>query len=239
MWMDRRGHGGNRLGQEIIETDRPLFGGFEIISSSGLNIFIRGAWIELDNITVNIPSEKLSLPASEAEVFVFMNPNTKRIEQNTTGWPDAVPRLYKFSTGADAISSQEDCRPSCRFSQHSNFKTFDDYLVSEDTDIDIDWGLIDLEAVPDLVVPKNATVLKAYIGINDSGSPEAGVYASFRKPGDIEITREIRLYPQVSRVWFSVAAPIGLDANHRFERKIRVSENFQLRMTLLGWEYGR
>lgn len=223
---------------EIIDRDPTTRPAFSIYRRDGLKVFIGSAWVEFNNITALVESKELTLPASEAEIFIFVNPDTKEIEFNITGWPAECKQLYKMATDAGAIISEEDFRTSARHSQHTCYKTHTEYLVSENTNIDIDWGLIDLDSVSGLTLPADIKGVLAYVGITDSGSPGAGVFASFRKPGASVIQEGIRLYPQISGIWTSAAVPIGINSDHEFERKIKVSGTFQLRMTLLGLIWG-
>ena len=220
-------------------TDRPLLGGFEILSADSLNCQIRGTWFEINNISVKIPSKKFVLPASTAEIFIFLNPNTKEIEQNSTGWPAVCHRLYKLATNTDSITNQEDFRTAGRFSRHSSPATHDEWLIDGNTNSNINWGIFDLDTVSSLIIPEGVTGFDALMVVNDSGTPGANVFMSIRKPGETAVSQERRAYPQEQGVPIGFNFPVGMSDDHEIERMVKVSETFQYKLGLLEWKWGR
>ena len=208
----------------------------------GLKVKIDGGHLDVANNLIDVEPKQFDLTPSSTN-YIFIDWTTNEITVNTTGFTDRCKPLWELVTDADSITTPEgegDKRAIPRVSAHSCYASHDVELVDETTNIDIDWGLIDLTTVSGLVIPKNACTVKMNIAAQDSGAIGAGVYVSVREPGDTLLTHEFRIYPQVGGIWLGVpAVEVGLDMNSRFERKVKVSGTFKWKAFLCGWGFGK
>ena len=206
---------------------------FGLIERGGLNITILRGMIDFANESERINRKDLVLE-DNATNYIFVDWNTREIASNQTGFPGRSKPLYEIQTENGSVKSVIDKRAVARISAHSVFETHNEYLLEVSSDVDVDWAEVDLSGL----APYGATGVFIHIEVKDSGTPGEDVYVAFRKSGDSELSRWVRISPQASGVWNLVAVPVGL-LDYKFEYMMSVGSQMDLRVSLLGWMFGK
>ncbi len=224
------------MGGVVTKKDKSVGPFFPIIIQNGLVIKVLGGFIDRQNEPIEIAATALTLDANETN-FVYVDGLTDTIDfdSSISAFPITSKPLYKITTDAIGIIATEDFRAVIRVATHSEYKTKDGSLIYDVLNENKDWTLADLSAY----APDCATALFLNVAVNDTGTPSSDVYASFRKPGESGLGREATIYPQVSGIYCSGTAVIGMDALKQIEYKVNVSGTFTLFSTLAGWLFGR
>jgi len=223
------------MGINVEKKDKTRAVHFPIVSIDGLDIKILGDSINRANTSFEIPSASLLLTGSDVN-YVFIDWTTKTIQVSQAGFPSKSYQLYEITTDATEIAEGGlvDKRAVLRQAAHTEYQTKTSWLFSGSENSETEW--IDKDLSGD--VPEGATGAFLRIGVTDSGIPGVDVWCGIRKPGEIESSQNIKIFPQVSGIWTGAIAPIGLDGSYVFQMKFKPSGTMSYVVALVGWIFG-
>lgn len=206
---------------------------FAIVSKVGLVVKLLGGRMMINNVSTWVEPATFTL-VNNATNYIYVNMQGVLVS-STSPTPLNGFDLWKVVTSGGAIvGGIDDQRAMPRISEHTKFQTDANWLATGSFNADTGWTNLDLSSV----APAGATGVVIGIAVADSGTPGSSVWTGVRKPGETEISRQGRVYPQVTGLYVCGTLVVGMDANRRIQYRVLPSGTSTAYLRLMGWIFG-